>query len=75
MKAQDKQVKLEEIMEPGTGIIRLKIRQKAKSSQFDALITGGGEETSKGSRRTKERKIGEVILAVMKWRKLYVGEP
>lgn len=30
---------------------------------------------SKGSRRTKERKIGEVILAVKKWRELYtVGE-
>ena len=26
---------------------------------------------SKGSRRTKERKIGEVILAVKKWRELY----
>jgi hypothetical protein len=30
---------------------------------------------SKGSRRTKERKIGEVILAVKKWRELYtLGE-
>ncbi len=30
---------------------------------------------SKGSRRTKERKIGEVILAVKKWRELYtIGE-
>ncbi len=30
---------------------------------------------SKGSRRTKERKIGEVILAVKRWRELYtMGE-
>lgn len=36
----------------------------------DALITGVAE-MSKGSRRTKERKIGEVIIAVRKWRKLY----
>ena len=31
----------------------------------------GQAEMSKGSRRTKERKIGEVILAVKKWRELY----
>jgi hypothetical protein len=31
----------------------------------------GQAELSKGSRRTKERKIGEVILAVKKWRELY----
>lgn len=35
----------------------------------------GQAEMSKGSRRTKERKIGEVILAVKKWRELYqIGE-
>eukprot|EP00347_Sterkiella_histriomuscorum_P008517 403344799 len=55
-------------------IITLKFRERAKGEHSDALINGQAD-MSKGSRRTKERKIGEVILAVKKWRELYtVGE-
>lgn len=55
-------------------IIQIKLRERAKGEHSDALINGQAE-LSKGSRRTKERKIGEVILAVKKWRELYtVGE-
>ena len=54
--------------------ILFKFRERAKGEHSDALINGQAE-MSKGSRRTKERKIGEVILAVKKWRELYtVGE-
>jgi hypothetical protein len=34
-------------------------------------LLAGQAETSKGSRRTKERKIGEVIMKVKNWRHLY----
>ena len=51
-------------------VILLRFREKAKGEHSDALMTGQAE-MSKGSRRTKERKIGEVILAVKKWRELY----
>lgn len=55
-------------------VIQFKFRERAKGEHSDALINGQAE-MSKGSRRTKERKIGEVILAVKKWRELYtVGE-
>ena len=55
-------------------VIVLRFREKAKGEHSDALMTGQAE-MSKGSRRTKERKIGEVILAVKKWRELYqIGE-
>ena len=54
--------------------LQFKFRDRAKGEHSDALINGQAE-MSKGSRRTKERKIGEVILAVKKWRELYtVGE-
>ena len=58
----------------GTECIQLKFRERAKGEYSDALINGQAE-MSKGSRRTKERKIGEVILAVKRWRELYtMGE-
>ena len=60
--------------ETGTDCIFLKFRERGKGEYSDALINGQAE-LSKGSRRTKERKIGEVILAVKKWRELYtIGE-
>jgi len=60
--------------EAGNDVIVFKFRERAKGEHSDALINGHAEQ-SKGSRRTKERKIGEVILAVKKWRELYtVGE-
>lgn len=58
----------------GNDCIQLKFRERGKGEYSDALINGQAE-LSKGSRRTKERKIGEVILAVKKWRELYtIGE-
>ena len=57
-----------------TDVIVFKFRERAKGEYSDALINGQAE-MSKGSRRTKERKIGEVILAVKRWRELYnIGE-
>ena len=50
--------------------MNLKFRERAKGEKQDALMSGQAE-LCKGSRRTKERKIGEVILAVKKWRELY----
>ena len=65
---------LKSLDESGNECIQLKFRERAKGEYSDALINGQAE-TSKGSRRTKERKIGEVILAVRRWRELYtVGE-
>ena len=56
--------------ENNENVIELKFRERAKGEYSDALINGQAE-LSKGSRRTKERKIGEVILAVKRWRELY----
>ena len=42
--------------------------EKIKSRVKD---DGDPEDAGKGSRRTKERKIGEVIQKVQKWRQLY----
>ena len=71
------QVPLEDLKtqdDQGTDCIQLKFRERAKGEYSDALINGQAE-MSKGSRRTKERKIGEVILAVKRWRELYtMGE-
>jgi hypothetical protein len=38
-----------------------KVRARAKNDQIKSLVQGQDQSTSKGSRRTKERKIGEVI--------------
>ena len=71
------QIPLEDLKtqdEQGADCIQLKFRERAKGEYSDALINGQAE-MSKGSRRTKERKIGEVILAVKRWRELYtMGE-
>jgi hypothetical protein len=45
-----------------------KVRARAKNDQIKSLVQGQDQSTSKGSRRTKERKIGEVIQKVQKWR-------
>lgn len=66
----------ESIIIPGTDIgnqLRLKIRPKAKSIYGDFLLTSTSASISKGSRRTKERKIGDVIKKVSQWRQLYNG--
>ena len=48
-----------------------KVRERSKNDQMKSIIQGQEQNTSKGSRRTKERKIGEVIQKVQKWRNLY----
>lgn len=53
--------------------IRIKARPKAKSIFGDFLLGNTNASISKGSRRTKERKIGDVIRKVSEWRKLYNG--
>ena len=58
-----------EVSEP----IQIKIRPKAKSIYGDFLLGTSNASISKGSRRTKERKIGDVIKKVSEWRKLYNG--
>ena len=54
-----------------TQIFTLKVRDRAKNDSIKSLVTGLDQSVSKGSRRTKERKIGEVIHKVQKWRNLY----
>ena len=53
--------------------IRIKVRPKAKSIYGDFLLGNTNASISKGSRRTKERKIGDVIKKVAEWRRLYNG--
>ena len=48
------------------------MRDRARSNQLKSLVQSADpNDTGKGSRRTKERKIGEVIQKVQKWRQLY----
>ena len=54
--------------------ITLKVRPRAKIEAVKSAMTTAEHQiqsNSKGSRRTKERKIGEVIQKVQKWRHLY----
>ena len=53
--------------------LKIKARPKAKSIFGDFLLGNTNTSISKGSRRTKERKIGDVIKKVSEWRKLYNG--
>jgi hypothetical protein len=53
--------------------VKIKIRPKAKSIFGDFLLGNTNASISKGSRRTKERKIGDVIKKVAEWRRLYNG--
>ena len=50
--------------------IILKFRERARSEDQDTLAAGQ-KEGDKGSRREKERKIGEVVIKVSAWRRLY----
>ena len=61
------------IPDNGGGAIKIKARPKAKSIFGDFLLGNTNASISKGSRRTKERKIGDVIKKVSEWRKLYNG--
>lgn len=53
-------------------VITLKFREKAKGENNDTLVfTAGQADNGRGSRREKERKIGEVVIKVSQWRSLY----
>lgn len=47
--------------DPKTLCLIFKVRARSRYDQIKALVQGQDQSTSKGSRRTKERKIGEVI--------------
>jgi len=42
-------------------VMTFRIRERVRGEQIKALVQGDDPSTQKGSRRTKERKIGEVI--------------
>jgi len=51
----------------------IKCRPKALPSYGYVFLGSMSGNVSKGSRRTKERKIGDVIMKVSQWRKYYNG--
>ena len=56
----------------GTHEIKLKFRQKAKAERAESLIQGRTSTgQTLGSRREKERVIGEVVIKVSEWRRMY----
>jgi len=60
-------VLLDEILNNDT--ITLKFREKAKVDSSDSLFNSiVNKESGRGSRREKERKIGEVVIKVSAWR-------
>lgn len=53
-------------------MITLKFREKAKGENSDSMVLATGQaDNGRGSRREKERKIGEVVIKVSQWRALY----
>jgi hypothetical protein len=58
------------LIDDKTNEIVLKFRERARGEDTDTLITGLNDK-GKGSRREKERKIGEVVIKVSAWRRLY----
>jgi hypothetical protein len=54
--------------------LMIKCRPKALPSYGDVLLGSVSGNVSKGSRRTKERKIGDVIKKVSLWRQYYNGK-
>ena len=57
----------------GTHEIKLKFRPKAKAQNTDSLIQGRTQTGQPlGSRREKERIIGEVVIKVSEWRRMYI---
>ena len=49
----------------------LKFREQAIKVTPDAILQQQQDNHAKGSRREKERKIGEVVIKVSQWRTLY----
>ena len=55
--------------------IRIRLREKARGENTDTLIQGRAQAgQSHGSRREKERIIGEVVIKVSEWRRLYTEQ-
>ena len=55
--------------------IQIKLREKAKGENTDTLIKGrSGQGQAGGSRREKERIIGEVVIKVSEWGRLYMDQ-
>lgn len=53
-------------------MVTLKFREKASGENTDSFQFQQGQgDLGKGSRREKERKIGEVVIKVSQWRQLY----
>ena len=62
-------------MTEGTHEIKLKFRPKAQAENTDTLIAGRtGTGQNLGSRREKERIIGEVVIKVSEWRRMYTEQ-
>lgn len=59
----------------GTHEISLKFRQKAQAENTDTLIADRNQAgQTLGSRREKERIIGEVVIKVSEWRRMYTEQ-
>ena len=59
-------------LKEGQHEIRLKFRPKAQAENTDSLIRGRTQAgQTLGSRREKERIIGEVVIKVSEWRRMY----
>ena len=67
----NKDINILNLLAPEENVMTFRIRERVRTEQTKAMVVGEDPSTQKGSRRTKERKIGEVIQKVQKWRNLY----
>lgn len=59
----------------GVHEIKIKFRPKAKAECASTLIQGRNQNgQALGSRREKERIIGEVVIKVSEWRRMYTEQ-
>ena len=60
------------VLNESTHEIKLKFRPKARAESANTLIQGRNQNgQALGSRREKERIIGEVVIKVSEWRRMY----
>ena len=57
----NKDINILNLLAPADNVMTFRIRERVRGEQIKALVQGEDPSTQKGSRRTKERKIGEVI--------------
>lgn len=63
------------LLAEGIHEIKLKFRPKAKAESASTLIQGRNQNgQALGSRREKERIIGEVVIKVSEWRRMYTEQ-